>query len=287
MVHSKISAQTELGEGPHWDDDQGCLWFVDIVGHRVYRYHRGSENLESRLLPDDVSVVVPRRQGGLIVTLGRGFYSLDWTSGALTLLSSVEPDRPNNRFNDGKCDAWGRLWAGTLDRSERDPLGSLYCLDVDLRVRKVLDGVTVSNGIGWSPDQRTMYYIDSATKIVAAFDYDLERGELSGRRDLLFIESGTPDGMAVDALGMLWVAHWDGARISRWDPQAGTLLQEYTLPVDRVTSLAFGGPDLRELFITSARHGLSPDVLDAQPLAGNIFSMTAPAPGLCAHPFGG
>jgi sugar lactone lactonase YvrE len=286
-MQSLLPVQARLGEGPHWDADSGCLWYVDILGHTIHRYHPASRSSAALILQDDVSTVVPRLGGGLVITLGRGFYALDWDSHALTLLAEVENDRPNNRFNDGKCDAKGRFWAGTLDRGEKEPLGGLYCLDLDLSVHKMLDGVTVSNGLGWSPDNQTMYYIDSATQRVAAFDYDLDRGRLSHRREIIAIDTGTPDGMTVDAEGMLWVAHWDGGRISRWDPVSGTQLAEYLLPVDRVTSLAFGGPDLTELFITSARHGISADALSRQPLAGNVFSFTAPVAGLRSYGFAG
>lgn len=287
MLQPCSSVKALLGEGPHWDPSTGCLWFVDITGQRIFCYNPATEQTESFRFEDTVSTWVPRAQGGAVLTLGRRFCAWDWQTGQLNPLAEVEPDLPNNRFNDGKCDAKGRFWAGTLDKGESEPLGALYCLDVDLSVRKVLDGVTVSNGLGWSPDNRTMYYIDTPTHLVFAFDFDLDRGTLSNRREILRIDQGMPDGMTVDAEGMLWIAHWGGARVSRWDPMRATLLEEHPLPVDRVTSLAFGGPELTQLFVTTARQGLPSETAGRQPFAGHLFTMTTSVPGLLAYSFGG
>jgi sugar lactone lactonase YvrE len=287
MFQPCLPVSTQLGEGPHWDPDAQVLWFVDIIGQAVHRYNPTTRDDVCFVVDDFVSTVVPRARGGLVITRGRGFYRYDWATQELHRIAEVEPDRPNNRFNDGKCDARGRFWAGTLDRDEREPKGALYCLEVDGTIRKVLDGITVSNGIGFSPDQRTFYYIDSPTHRVVAFDYDLDHGTLSNRRELLIIDDGVPDGMTVDAEGMLWIGHWDGGCISRWDPKGGTCLARYRLPVDRVTSVAFGGPDLSTLFITTARHGLTPAALKSQPLAGQLFAFEAPVAGLPAAPYGG
>ncbi len=285
-MQPRLNVQAILGEGPHWDEEHGLLWFVDIAGRAVHRYHPASGQHQRLGVPDMVSTVVPRSRGGLIITMGRGFYTLDWESGTLSLLAEVETDRPNNRFNDGKCDAKGRFWAGTLDKQENQPLGALYCLDVDHTVKKVLDGITVSNGIGWSPDNRIMYYIDSPTKKVVAFDYDLDRASLSHRRDVLHIHEGSPDGMTVDQDGMLWIAHWGGSQVSRWDPESATLIETYSLPVERVTSLAFGGPDFTELFVTTAGRQ-NPSEPPNEKFAGDVFSITAPVAGLRGHQYAG
>jgi sugar lactone lactonase YvrE len=164
---------------------------------------------------------------------------------------------------------------------------SLYCLDTDGAVRHVFGGVTTSNGLGWSPDQRTMYYIDTPTLQVAAFDYDGDTGTISNRRPIVTFPSGVgrPDGMAVDAEGRLWIAHWDGGRISRWNPEDGRLSLEIPLPVARVTSCAFGGPNLDRLYITTARHGLTEPQLAEQPHAGSLFAVSPGVAGLPANEY--
>lgn len=285
-MHQVFSAQAQLGEGALWDADHQRLLWVDIVGHRVHRYDPVSGIDQSIDVGNYVGSMVPARGGGLILTLLRSFYHLDWETQELRLLASVESDRPTNRFNDGKCDPRGRFWAGTLELAESKPAGALYCLEPDLTVRKVLSGITVSNGLDWSPDGSTMYYIDSATRAVTAFDYDLDHGTLSHRRQIIHLTDGVPDGMTVDSEGMIWIAHWDGYRISRWNPAQGARLQTFELPVARITSIAIGGSDLRQLFVTSARHGLSAADLRAQPLAGDLFSARTEIQGLPARLFG-
>jgi sugar lactone lactonase YvrE len=166
---------------------------------------------------------------------------------------------------------------------------NLYCLDTDGTLRHVFGGVTTSNGLDWSPDERTMYYIDTPTLQVAAFDYDAETGAISNRRAIIAFPPGVgrPDGMTLDAEGMLWIAHWDGGRISRWNPADGRQLQEIRLPVARVTSCCFGDSNLDRLYITTARHGLTEDQLRDQPHAGSLFAVTPGVPGRPAHEYAG
>lgn len=276
-----------VGEGPAWDARDGTLLFVDIEGRTVYRLDPRTGAVDRWDVGDYVGAVVPRRAGGVVITLSDGFYHLDLATGRRHRLAAVEADRPENRFNDGKCDPQGRFWAGTLHLAERDPLGTLYCLEPDLTVRPVLSQVTISNGLGWSPDGSIMYFIDTAIRAVSAFDFDAETGAIRNRRPVIAIQEGGPDGMAVDQEGMVWVAHWGGSRISRFDPGTGRRLQAWHLPVSQVTSLTFGGKDWQDVYVTSARRGLGPDDLAREPAAGGLFHFRSDTPGLPTEPFAG
>lgn len=280
-------AKATVGEGPTWDSTRASLFWVDIEGRTVHEYHPGRNQDRVINLPDYVGAVVPRSGNGVMVAMRGGFYHVDLHTELVTLVAPVEADLPDHRFNDGKCDALGRFWAGTVELSEQFPVGALYCLDRDLSVNTVLHGVTDSNGLGWSPDNRTMYYIDSATRNVTAYDFDLTLGALSRPRVAIHIDDGIPDGMTVDSEGMVWIAHWGAFKISRWDPGNGNLLEELRVPVAQVTSLTFGGPDLRRIYVTSAARGLSVQECLRQPNAGGIFAVDAKVAGLPAYPFAG
>lgn len=285
-----IDSRAELGEGPSWDGKNGVLYWVDILRGEVHTYDP-ERSLDSGVRTKEyVSCVVPRRSGGVAVTLRHGFFTLDLRDGRLSPLAEAEKDMPSNRFNDGKCDSAGRFWAGTMNMERERGRGALYRL-VKNEVRKVLSGVSTSNGLGWSPDNTTMYYIDTPTRRVSAFDYDLGSGALKNPRTVVdFAETdqpGDPDGMAVDAEGMLWVAHWGGYRVTRWNPETGSQTDSVTLPAAHVTSCCFGGRSLDELYITSARVGLSAQALSAQPHAGSLFRVKAGAKGLPTSAFDG
>jgi sugar lactone lactonase YvrE len=235
--------------------------------------------------------VVPRTDGGLVIASQQGLYGLDLGSKVLTPLTDMVAEKEGNRFNDGKCDAAGRFWVGTMDAPDRNPTGALYVLERGHKLRKVLSDVTVSNGLGWSPDNRKMYYIDSPTKKVSSFDYTLSTGEIGNRRTIVDFETarqpGSPDGMTVDEEGMIWVAHWGGGRLTRWDPSDGKLLETIAVPADQVSSCCFGGSNLDDLYITSARHELDPARLAAKPLGGSIFVTKVGVRGLPTNAFDG
>ena len=224
-----------------------------------------------------------------MLALHHGFAHLDLETEELTFISDPEPDKPENRFNDGKCDPAGRFWAGTLALDEKPRAASLYCMDTDLSVRRVLGNVGNSNGIVWSLDNTTMYYIDTPTREIAAFDYDLETGAISNRRVAVTVpqEYGYPDGMTIDEEGMVWVALWGEGCVCRWDPRTGELLHSLRLPVRQVTSCAFGGEKLDELYITSACIGPEGKALAAQPLAGGLFRVHPGVKGIEAFEFNG
>ncbi|GEO26014.1 regucalcin-like protein [Alicyclobacillus acidoterrestris] len=286
-VELLLDAKAVVGEGPVWDAAKKCLYWVDIVRHHVHVYDPLSGQDEIIDVGDYVGAVVPRKRGGLVAVLSDGFYHLDLSTKQLTRLAAVEAEIPDNRFNDGKCDAAGRFFAGTLPFSEDRPTGALYCLEPDLRVRKVLDGLTIANGLGWSPDNTRMYFIDTPTREVVMFDYDLTTGSLSNRRTAVRIEDGFPDGMTVDAQGMIWVAHWEGWKVSRWNPFTGERLMELALPVSCVTACTFGGSNLDELYITSASRDIGADRQAAQPHAGGVFRAHIGIRGQIAHAFSG
>ncbi len=279
-----IDAHAELGEGAIWEGATQTLYWVDISAGQVHSYHPETGAQRSYAVGQMVGTVVSRAAGGLLLAVEQGIAGLNLDTGAITPLWEFTPPQPRIRFNDGKCDPVGRFWAGTMALDDRPGAGSLYRFDPDGRVHSMVSDVGVSNGIAWSLDNTTLYYIDTPTQAVAAFDYALATGAISGRRNVISIDkaTGSPDGMTIDAEGMLWIAHWGGSRVTRWNPTDGSLLQTIHLPVARVTSCWFGGPNLDELYITTASTGLSAEERAAQPHAGGLFRYKGAAKGLAA-----
>lgn len=283
-------ARADLGEGPVWDAVSGCLYWVDILNNKLHIHDpeqpQSDETIE---ISPYISSIVPRHSGGVVLTLQDGFYAFDLDTNKLTLLAEVEATLPDNRFNDGKCDPAGRYWAGTMSMSDQPSRGTLYRMDTDHAVKPFVVDVSTSNGLAWASDGRTMYYIDTPTRQVVAFDYDLETGNISNRRMVVEIpeEQGYPDGMTIDSEGMIWVAHWNGWRVTRWNPNTGKLLDVVPVPASRVTSCTFGGPHLDKLYITTARVGLDEAELTKQPYAGGLFCAELGIRGTPAIPFRG
>ncbi|HUC58394.1 MAG TPA: SMP-30/gluconolactonase/LRE family protein [Streptosporangiaceae bacterium] len=268
----------ELGEGPHWDIETQTLYWVDIPAKRVHR-----RNADGKHTSWDVAVpasaVVPRNGGGLLLAAGNGFYALDEETGEIEEIADV-PGLPHTRLNDGKCDKKGRFYAGSMDNDEAPGRGAFYRLNLDHTVTEIFHQVGLSNGLGWSPDDRLMYYIDSLAYRVDVMDYDPESGEMGERRPFARLGSGetVPDGMTVDAEGGVWVAVWGGGVIQRYEPN-GKLSGVVRLPASFVTSCAFGGPELDELFITTAAgQGRS---------GGALFTCPAGVKGLPAYRYRG
>lgn len=277
-----------LGEGPLWSVREQALYWVDILNYRLHRYSV-SEGTRTWQLDEEISAIAERADGGgLVITRRHGFATFDPASEKMTPITGVEADLPGNRFNDGKCDRMGRFWAGTMDFDADKPTGSLYRLAPGGECTRMDSGYLVTNGPAWSSDYKTLYHNDSARGRVYAFDYDLERGEISNKRLFLQFgeEDGSPDGMATDAEGGLWIAHWGASKLTRHDAQ-GKVLQTVDLPCSQITSCAFGGPSLRTMFITSARVGLSPQQLEREPLAGGLFALDLDIAGVPANPFRG
>jgi sugar lactone lactonase YvrE len=286
-VELVLDAHAELGEAPCWDADARRLLWVDITAGLVHRFDPSTGADEMFDVGQPVGAAVPIASGGAMVAARDGFSMLDLTTGAIAPVAGIEATIPETLMNDGKCDAEGRFWAGTKDVEGRRPLGSLFRLDPDRTLTRVLTGVTISNGMDWSPDGRTMYYIDSATYGIDAFDVERETGSVSRRRRLVDLPNawGLPDGMTVDEEGCIWVAFWTGSALRRLSPEGG-LVSVVTLPVSLVTSCAFGGSDLSELYITSARIGLSSHQTREQPHAGGLFRLSPGVRGPAGRPFG-
>lgn len=284
-----LDGKATLAEGPCWLEAEQALLWVDIEGSRIGLFEPATGDNREWPTPCHVGVVVPTTRGDWLAATQQGFFRFDPQTGELEPLVDPESDLPGNRFNDGKCDPQGRFWAGSIAYDRTPGAASLYCLDRDLQVRKMLADVSTSNGLTWSLDGTTFYYIDTPTRRVDAFDFAVESGEISQRRTVISIpeEMGKPDGMTIDRDGMLWVALWGGSCVSRWDPRTGTLLGKVHVAAERVSSCCFGGPDYRQLYITTARSGLSPEALESQPLAGGLFCVELEHQGLAPTPFAG
>jgi len=272
-----------LGEGPLWSKT-GVLYWVDIKSNKVNEYDPEKGTNTSHQLDQNVTAIVLRKSGGALIAVKHGLASFDLNTGKYDIIARPDAD-PRNRFNDAKCDNQGRFWAGTMEDAETGAnLGALYSLDEKLQVTKHLSDLGVSNGLCWTADSKTMYFIDSPTKKVDAFDFDAATGKLSNRRTAVTIpeDEGFPDGMTIDADGNIWVAHWGGSRITQWDPHSGKLLRTVKMPTAKVTSVAFGGKDFSDLYATTASVGSEP------PPAGALFRITGlGVKGLPASEFAG
>lgn len=284
-----LSIPAVLGEGPCWLDDQRVLVWVDIESSQVCRFDPATGLNRSWTMPSHTGSAVPTLRGDLLVSTQQGFFRLDPDTGAQTFIVDPERDLPGNRFNDGKCDPQGRFWAGTISYDRTPGAASLYRLDAQLRVTRMLDNVTTSNGMAWSNDGRTMYYIDTPTRRVDAFDFDPQQGTIANRRTVIAVPEslGKPDGMTIDRDGMLWVALWGGYCVSRWDPLRGELIGKVEVAAERTSSCCFGGPELRHLYITTARTGLDAQAIARQPLAGCLFCAEVDAQGRPCSRFAG
>lgn len=276
-VRCVAATRSLLGEGPTWSPRDGLLYWVDILTPSVHCYDtaRGIDT-ESKI-GSMVSAAIPKATGGLLVATPGGLMTLDFSQKTLTPFCHPEADRPGNRYNDGKCDRMGRLWIGTLDMGTAANRGNLFRVDADSSWRKMDSGFTVANGLGWSPDNKHMYFTDSPRRTIYRYDFDLLAGTISNRQAFVTLEAndGTPDGMTVDEEGCLWVAVWDAWRVSRFSPKGEELLR-IKMPVPRPTSCCFGGPNLDTLYITSASVRLNEEALAAAPLSGALFSIRIP-----------
>jgi sugar lactone lactonase YvrE len=264
-----------LGECPVWDHHAKKIYWIDIFKGDIHRLDPVSKQYERLSTGKVMGSIALRKNGGIIAAIERSFATIDYATSEIQVIAPVEPGPAfnNNRFNDGKCDPAGRFWAGTMSTEGASGAGSLYCLDTDLSVQTRLRNITCSNGLAWSPDHNILYYIDTARRNVAAFNYNLVDGAIKNGRIVISIPEvmGYPDGMTIDAEGMLWIAMWGGSQVVRYNPHSGKELCRIALPVSLVTSCTFGGDSLEDLYVTSATTGLSSAALAEQPLAGSLF----------------
>lgn len=293
MIHqqarSVFHAQAALGEGSLWNPaGPAQLYWVDIEGRALHVFDPATRQDVDWPTGARIGTVVPMRNGNVLVALQNGLHQLALDTGRLTLLANPLTDA-NLRFNDGKCDPAGRFWVGTFDLQERPRAGTLYRFDPDGQLHIMLRHITNSNGLAWSADKTTFYYIDTPTLVVQAFDYDHATGSIANPRPIIHfpVIAGVPDGMTIDAEGKLWVALWGGGAVHRYDPGTGALLQVVEVPAPFTSSCAFGGPDLRTLFITTARQGLTAAQLRQFPLSGDLFAVEPGVGGVPAYVFGG
>ena len=272
--------EAELGEGPVWDERDRGLWFVDIKKQHVHRYDPMSGEKRSWNAPEQIGFILPAESGGFVAGLQSGLYRFDLTSGGFELIVEVEPDKPNNRLNDGVVDPAGRLWFGTMDNSERNKTGAFYCFERGKLTRTAIADISITNGPAISPDETKLYFVDTLKGTIGVADIGTD-GSLGDPRPFVRIDAreGYPDGPTIDSEGCVWISLYAGWETRRYSP-AGELLQTVRFPVANITKLAFGGDDLKTAFATTARQLLSPDVIAEQPLIGALFEYRVTVPGV-------
>jgi L-arabinonolactonase len=290
-IECVVDAKALLGESTFWDAEAGVLWWIDIYGKKVHQYNPASRCDETFKLPQYPGCLAVRARGGLVLSMASGFYFFNPSTGRVDAIAQPEAGNPDTRFNDGKTDRQGRFWSGSMFEAPGKPpakIGALYRLDADLTVHKMVTGIGCSNGLAWSPDSRTMYYADSHTPYVWAWDFDPASGEIDNKRgfvDLSFME-GIVDGSTVDADGCYWLTVPFKGKVMRYDAN-GTLMQTIVMPTDLPTCCEFGGAGLDVLYVTTATLRRTPEQLRDQPLAGGLFALDVGVKGLALPPFKG
>jgi sugar lactone lactonase YvrE len=283
-----VDCRNVLGEGAVWCPHERLLWWIDISSPSLWRFDPRAARVDHWPLPKPPGSFALRKNGGFLFAFRNGLATLDEPGGELDWLEAPGLALGDERFNDGKVDRAGRFWAGTLDRRLGAPIGQLYRVDPGFRVSAMDRGFTISNGIGWSPDDRTMYFTDTPSRRIFRYDFDRAAGTIANRR--VFVEVGPghggPDGMTVDAEGFVWSAQFDRWAIHRYAPD-GRLDRAIRMPVQRPTTCMFGGPDLATLYVTSARMDLADAALAEQPQAGGVFALDVGVGGLPEPRFAG
>jgi sugar lactone lactonase YvrE len=274
-----------LGEGPLWHPQRNSLFWVDIERKSIFELGWTNQVFREWHIAYRVSLILPAERNQLILALQGGLAKFDLVNEELEWFVDIDKGLPGNRCNDGACDANGRLWIGTMDLGFQPGAGSLYCVERGGSIRKELGQVTISNGLVWSKDNKRAYYIDSPTQTVASYLFDRDCGKFSFEKVAIHIPKsmGTPDGMCMDEEGMLWVAHWGGFAVNRWNPANGEHLDQIEVNAPNVSSCAFGGEDLDHLFITTARQDLTAEELNAYPESGSLYFAKLNIKGMRTH----
>ena len=283
-----VDSQNLLGEGAFWNHKTQNFWWIDIEGKTLNILDPATRDVATIDVGERIGTVVPDHKGNAILALQTGIFKLDLATQSKTFIALPEPDVANIRLNDGKCDPSGRLWVGSMHLQQIQDAAALFQITADGEVTQRLDSITISNGIVWSADKKTMFYIDTPDGNVKAFDFDNATGEISRPRIVIEISDtlGYPDGMAIDAEGMLWVALWNGNGVSRWNPETGKMLDFIEVPAHNVTSCAFGGSNLDTLYITSSNLDMTEAEKIKFPKAGGLFQVVPGVKGVESYFFG-
>lgn len=285
------AANATLGEGPVWDARRNALWWVDIKQQKLHCFQSNNngdsgQQIGQWQLPKQIGCFGLWAEDELIVALENGIFRFNTVTCSLSRHGSLAPEAGSVRFNDGKVDPAGRFWVGSLDDTDFPASGALYSMTPDGKAHRRLNDIRCANGIGWTADGTKMYFTDSLRRVIWQYDFDRATGEIANQRDFAHINGpAVPDGLAVDEDGCVWSALWDGGAIARFDPE-GREIERIPLPVPRPTSCAFGGQDLRTLYVTSASIGLSAQELIAAPLAGGLFAIKTNSRGVEISRFG-
>jgi L-arabinonolactonase len=281
-----VACQNIVGEGPLWNAKEQAIYWVDIDGKKIQRYFHETRKYEVFDMPIKICLMAFRTKGGMILGAEDGFYFWDPSTKKLDFISHPEKGKTEARFNDGKVDRKGRLWAGTM--TYQGATSSLYRMDADLSIRQMESGVTISNGVGWSPDNKIMYFVDSIRYVIYAYDFDFEKGTISNRRVFVQLTEsfGIPDGLTVDSEGYVWVAIYGGWKVMRYAP-SGKVADEITFPVSKPSSCIFGGKNYDELFVTTISENLTAEDKLKQPLAGDLFVIKPGVRGIPEPDFAG
>ncbi len=264
-----------LGEGAFWNVENQSFYWVDILDPQLHIYHPATQTNRSFPMPSTISTVVPISNQEALVALQDGAYFVNTDNGAVKVFTLIDQENTGTRLNDGKCDPAGRFWVGSMHYPMNEPQGKLFQISADGSKKRMLDSVTISNGIVWTADAKTMYYIDTPTQKIRAFDFDVATGSITKERTAVVIADslGSPDGMAIDAEDKLWVGLWNGNAVARFDPLTGKLIAKIAVPAHNVTACAFGGPNLDTLYITTASVDMTPAEQLQFPDAGSIFKV--------------
>jgi sugar lactone lactonase YvrE len=284
QLSNVLEVRARLAEGPVWDSRQQLLYWVDIYNHRVHRFYPATGKDEYFDVGDVVGAIALAGDNQLIIALRHQLAFLDTQTGVVTSIIEIEADQENNRFNDGKCDPQGRFWFGSM--SSKANQAQLYRYDQDGSLHIMETGLTISNGLGWSPDQKTFYLTDSPQQKIFAYDFNATTGSISNRRTVVDLthESFNPDGLTIDNQGYIWSAMWNGGCVIRFSP-SGEEVARIQLPVRLVTSCTFGGENLQTLYITTASVGLQQDEIDEYYYSGDVFALESQVAGLPSDSF--
>ncbi|MHB1345908.1 MAG: SMP-30/gluconolactonase/LRE family protein [Candidatus Humimicrobiaceae bacterium] len=258
-IEKVCDIRCSLGEGPCWDSGNNRIYWIDLIEKAIHFFNLKNNKIQTIKLNKFVGSIGLRKSGGLIAALDDGFYFINEGINKEVLVKKVKDNLGGKRFNDGKVDAMGNFWTGSISYGENLPTGILYCLESNLKLKENLNNITISNGITWSLDNKKMYFIDTPTLRVDVFDFDIYKNDIKNRKTAFEIskEIGYPDGMTIDVEGKLWIAHWGGNKVCRWDPVTKKIITIVDIPAVRVSSCIFGGVDLNDLFVTTAKRGFA------------------------------